>query len=104
MIPLLFLVSDIDLDYVFQASPSDPENFPFVVLGNKVDVDGGNSRVVCAGTLSPNFSQIFMFGNACVLFSEIFWFSCSCLVGSGLSCTMKLFCSALLNYCGHVFM
>lgn len=30
----------------FQASPSDPENFPFVVLGNKVDVDGGNSRVV----------------------------------------------------------
>lgn len=29
-----------------QASPSDPENFPFVVLGNKVDVDGGNSRVV----------------------------------------------------------
>lgn len=30
-----------------QASPSDPENFPFVVLGNKIDVDGGNSRVVC---------------------------------------------------------
>lgn len=29
-----------------QASPSDPENFPFVLLGNKVDVDGGNSRVV----------------------------------------------------------
>lgn len=29
-----------------QASPSDPENFPFVVLGNKIDVDGGNSRTV----------------------------------------------------------
>ncbi|KAH6757875.1 RAB GTPase-like protein G3F, partial [Perilla frutescens var. hirtella] len=28
------------------ASPSDPENFPFVVIGNKTDVDGGNSRVV----------------------------------------------------------
>ncbi|KAH1098810.1 hypothetical protein J1N35_015731 [Gossypium stocksii] len=28
------------------ASPSDPENFPFVVLGNNIDVDGGNSRVV----------------------------------------------------------
>ncbi|PWZ20382.1 hypothetical protein Zm00014a_041689 [Zea mays] len=28
------------------ASPSDPENFPFVVLGNKIDVDGGNSRTV----------------------------------------------------------
>ena len=29
-----------------QASPSDPDNFPFVVLGNKIDVDNGNSRVV----------------------------------------------------------
>lgn len=38
-----------------QASPSDPENFPFVVLGNKVDVDGGNSRVV----RSPSSMSIF---------------------------------------------
>lgn len=29
-----------------QASPSDPDNFPFVVLGNKVDVEGGRSRQV----------------------------------------------------------
>ena len=36
----MFFVIDV------QASPSDPENFPFVVLGNKIDVDGGNSRVV----------------------------------------------------------
>ncbi|KAF2545589.1 hypothetical protein F2Q70_00021928, partial [Brassica cretica] len=28
------------------ASPSDPGNFPFVVIGNKIDVDGGNSRVL----------------------------------------------------------
>ncbi|KAB2091685.1 Ras-related Rab7 [Gossypium arboreum] len=33
-------------EFLIQASPSDPENFPFVVLGNKIDVDGGNSRVV----------------------------------------------------------
>ncbi|XP_031099720.1 ras-related protein Rab7-like [Ipomoea triloba] len=33
-------------EFLIQASPSDPENFPFVVLGNKMDVDGGNSRVV----------------------------------------------------------
>ncbi|CAI0423087.1 unnamed protein product [Linum tenue] len=33
-------------EFLLQASPPDPENFPFVVLGNKVDVDGGNSRVV----------------------------------------------------------
>jgi hypothetical protein len=29
-----------------QASPSDPDNFPFVALGNKVDVEGGKSRQV----------------------------------------------------------
>ncbi|KAG7649350.1 Small GTPase [Arabidopsis thaliana x Arabidopsis arenosa] len=33
-------------EFLIQASPSDPENFPFVVLGNKTDVDGGKSRVV----------------------------------------------------------
>ncbi|TYI64582.1 hypothetical protein E1A91_D09G098700v1 [Gossypium mustelinum] len=32
-------------EFLIQATPSDPENFPFVVLGNKVDLDGGNSRV-----------------------------------------------------------
>lgn len=29
-----------------QASPRDPKAFPFILLGNKVDIDGGNSRVV----------------------------------------------------------
>ena len=33
-------------EFLIQASPSDPDNFPFVVLGNKVDVDGGASRTV----------------------------------------------------------
>ncbi|CAL9105843.1 hypothetical protein OPV22_025822 [Ensete ventricosum] len=33
-------------EFLIQASPSDPENFPFIVLGNKIDIDGGNSRVV----------------------------------------------------------
>ncbi|XP_040944298.1 ras-related protein Rab7-like [Gossypium hirsutum] len=33
------------------ASPSDPENFPFVVLGSNIDVDGGNSpSMVCLET------------------------------------------------------
>ncbi|KAJ4959016.1 hypothetical protein NE237_026127 [Protea cynaroides] len=34
------------VEFLIQACPSDPKNFPFVVLGNKMDVDGGNSRVV----------------------------------------------------------
>uniref|UniRef100_A0A0D6R3W2 Ras-related protein Rab7 n=1 Tax=Araucaria cunninghamii TaxID=56994 RepID=A0A0D6R3W2_ARACU len=33
-------------EFLIQANPADPENFPFVVLGNKIDVDGGHSRVV----------------------------------------------------------
>uniref|UniRef100_A0A453FID2 Ras-related protein Rab7 n=1 Tax=Aegilops tauschii subsp. strangulata TaxID=200361 RepID=A0A453FID2_AEGTS len=37
-------------EFLIQASPSDPDNFPFVLLGNKVDIDGGNSRVVISKT------------------------------------------------------
>ncbi|KAL1831347.1 hypothetical protein DCAR_0101311 [Daucus carota subsp. sativus] len=33
-------------DFLRQADPINPELFPFVLLGNKVDVDGGNSRAV----------------------------------------------------------
>ncbi|KAF2612706.1 hypothetical protein F2Q70_00009157 [Brassica cretica] len=29
-----------------QASPADPKTFPFIVLGNKVDIGGGSTRVV----------------------------------------------------------
>lgn len=29
-----------------QANPPNPRTFPFILLGNKIDVDGGNSRVV----------------------------------------------------------
>ena len=51
---------------LMQASPSDPENFPFVVIGNKVDVDGGNSRVV-----SISFNHL---GLRFLVFQRI-WFS-----------------------------
>lgn len=33
-------------EFLIQASPTDPEAFPFVVLGNKVDADGGRGRQV----------------------------------------------------------
>jgi Ras-related protein Rab-7A len=32
-------------EFLIQASPHDPENFPFVVLGNKVDVDESKRQV-----------------------------------------------------------
>lgn len=52
-----------------QASPSDPENFPFIVIGNKIDVDGGNNRVVlskfaCFPSLfRALFSQVAVYGS-----------------------------------------
>ncbi|CAN1235290.1 Ras-related protein Rab7 [Linum perenne] len=33
-------------EFLKQANPADPKSFPFILLGNKIDVDGGNSRVV----------------------------------------------------------
>jgi GTPase SAR1 family protein len=32
-------------EFLVQASPRDPDNFPFVVLGNKVDVDESKRMV-----------------------------------------------------------
>lgn len=33
-------------EFLKQANPADPKTFPFILLGNKIDIDGGNSRVV----------------------------------------------------------
>lgn len=32
-------------EFLIQASPKDPENFPFIVLGNKVDIDESKRAV-----------------------------------------------------------
>ncbi|KAI8017648.1 hypothetical protein LOK49_LG04G01611 [Camellia lanceoleosa] len=37
-------------EFLNQVDPTDPDTFPFVLIGNKIDVDGGNSRVVCEKT------------------------------------------------------
>ncbi|CAA0823557.1 Ras-related protein RABG3b [Striga hermonthica] len=37
-------------EFLKQVDPMNPEKFPFVLIGNKVDVDGGNSRVVSEKT------------------------------------------------------
>jgi hypothetical protein len=39
---------------LLQESPSNLENLSFVILGNKVDVDGGNNRVVNISTSPHN--------------------------------------------------
>lgn len=33
-------------EFLIQAAPRDSDNFPFVVLGNKIDIDEGKNRVV----------------------------------------------------------
>eukprot|EP00890_Picochlorum_soloecismus_P006480 jgi/Picsp_1/6833/NSC_04170-R1_rab family gtpase len=35
-------------EFLAQASPSDPASFPFIVLGNKIDLDNGSLRQVTA--------------------------------------------------------
>jgi hypothetical protein len=46
-----------------QAQPHDPENFPFVVLGNKIDEDDGKSRqVIFFFFLSSFLSAFFLSG------------------------------------------
>ncbi|KAL0391543.1 UNVERIFIED_CONTAM: Ras-related protein Rab7 [Sesamum latifolium] len=37
-------------EFLKQVDPANPETFPFVLIGNKVDIDGGNSRVVSEKT------------------------------------------------------
>ncbi|PPR94977.1 hypothetical protein GOBAR_AA25704 [Gossypium barbadense] len=68
-------------EFLIQASPSDPENFPFVVLGNKIDVDGGNSRV--------------QLGEADVIFSSgrevsAFWVGKTCLMNQYPAAVLKI--------------
>ena len=50
-------------EFLIQASPHDPENFPFVVLGNKIDVEE-NKRQVCYFYYNPlanwSYSVIFL--------------------------------------------
>ncbi|CAN1235288.1 Ras-related protein Rab7 [Linum perenne] len=44
-----FVTKELQIDdklVTLQANPADPKSFPFILLGNKIDVDGGNSRVV----------------------------------------------------------
>ncbi|PSS36733.1 Ras-related protein like [Actinidia chinensis var. chinensis] len=37
-------------EFLKQVNPSEPDTFPFVLVGNKVDVDGGSCRVVSERT------------------------------------------------------
>ncbi|CAA3020513.1 ras-related Rab7 [Olea europaea subsp. europaea] len=37
-------------EFLKQVHPANPETFPFVLIGNMVDVDGGNSRAVSEKT------------------------------------------------------
>ncbi len=43
-------------EFLIQAGPKDAENFPFVVLGNKIDLE--NQRVVCRRN---NFERLYYF-------------------------------------------
>lgn len=44
-------------EFLIQASPHDPENFPFVVLGNKIDMEENKRQVCTTFCMSVNLYQ-----------------------------------------------
>lgn len=40
-------------EFLIQAGPHDPESFPFVLLGNKIDLEEGKRQVVSYNPLDP---------------------------------------------------
>ena len=44
-------------EFLIQASPRDPENFPFVVLGNKIDLENRQVRRPCVCCTSSLYSS-----------------------------------------------
>jgi GTPase SAR1 family protein len=51
-------------EFLIQASPHDPENFPFVVLGNKIDVEEGKRQVKSMFRVSMTISHSLSLGHA----------------------------------------
>ena len=45
-------------EFLIQASPHDPENFPFVVLGNKIDVEESKRQVSVALRRSDSSGRV----------------------------------------------
>ena len=44
-------------EFLIQASPRDPENFPFVVLGNKIDLENRQVSTCCHTKYSTGFGM-----------------------------------------------
>lgn len=52
-------------EFLIQASPRDPENFPFVVLGNKIDLENRQVCVLQADT--GTWARVCVFNITCVI-------------------------------------
>ncbi|KAF2297498.1 hypothetical protein GH714_024408 [Hevea brasiliensis] len=50
-------------EFLKQANPPDPGMFPFILLGNKIDIDGGNSRVEI--TMKTGVLALKLFDSSC---------------------------------------
>ncbi|XP_021303580.1 ras-related protein Rab-8B isoform X3 [Sorghum bicolor] len=56
-------------EFLNQASPSDPQHFPFILVGNKIDLDGGSKRMVSFLSVQ---TFLYRFGILCSLFAHRF--------------------------------
>lgn len=48
-------------EFLIQAGPHDPDNFPFVLLGNKIDVEEGK-RQVCSWAMGSTTHATYFIG------------------------------------------
>lgn len=55
-------------EFLIQASPRDPEHFPFVVIGNKLDLE---NRAVRSSLQSHHFTQIYVYCIVVLVFYSI---------------------------------
>lgn len=57
-------------EFLIQASPHDPENFPFVVLGNKIDMEENKRQVRFASLRFDHFPALSSHSVLCPLSSR----------------------------------
>ena len=54
-------------EFLIQASPQDPESFPFVLIGNKIDVPGDKRAVSALNSLDDWGPCVFLIGDGLCL-------------------------------------
>jgi len=58
-------------EFLIQASPRDPQNFPFICVGNKIDVEENKRMVRTPSKNRASLGMVLMVGNAKTSFDMV---------------------------------